>query len=104
MTEKAGSFLATGATEPAPMEGVKRTNAVITCSNQRAEFVPCNPYAIDVDRGNCNCYNCRGFGHLVRNYRNRGMKNRSRKERRLEYGERRMLEGKNKQRSNLNGE
>jgi len=32
---------------------------------------------MDVDRReNRNCYTCRGFGHLARNYRNRGMINR----------------------------
>jgi len=30
---------------------------------------------MDVDRReNRNCYACGGFGHLVRNYRNRGMR------------------------------
>ena len=35
--------------------------------------------------GNRNCYNCRGFGHLARNCRNRRTKGRIREGRRLEY-------------------
>ena len=49
------------------MEGVKRTNVVITCSNQRTVFTPYNLYVIDVNRRNRNCYSCRGFGYLTRN-------------------------------------
>ena len=31
-----------------------------------------DPNAIDIDRrDNRNCYNCREFGHMTRNYRNR---------------------------------
>jgi len=62
--------------EPVPIEGVERMNTVIVCPNQRVVFVQCNPYAIEVDRGNRNCYNCEGFGHLTRNCRNRGTENR----------------------------
>jgi len=40
-------------------------------------------------RENQNCYNCRGFGHLTRNCRNR---NRIGKGRRLEYGETRIMD------------
>jgi len=57
------------------MEGVERANIVMVCPNQRAEFVQCNLYAIDMDRNNGNCYNCGGFGHLARNCRNRRMGN-----------------------------
>jgi len=53
------------------MEGMERTNTVIVHSNQRAGFAQHNPYAMDIDKGNRNCYNCRGFGHLARNYRNK---------------------------------
>ena len=43
-------------------------------SQQRPGFPQRNPYAMDVDRReNRNCYACREFGHLARNYRNRGM-------------------------------
>ena len=62
-------------TGPAPMEGVERTNAAMTTSQQRTGFPQRNPYAMDVDRReNRNCYAYRGFGHLARNYRNRGMR------------------------------
>ena len=46
-----------------------------------------------------NCYNCRGFGYIAKNYRNREVGNRIGKERRLEYGG-----SKNNRQSNLNGE
>ena len=71
--------------------------------NQRARFTQCNSYAMDVDCGNKNCYSCGGFGHLARNYRNR--ENRTREERRLEYGQKLIIEGGNEQgNSNLNKE
>jgi len=48
---------------------------------------------MDVDRReNRNCYNCGGFGHLVRNCRNRGIGNRIGNGRRLKYGQRLMIE------------
>ena len=88
---------------PAPMEGV---NIVMVHLNQWAEFVPQhNPYAIDVDRGDKNYYNCGSFGYLARNCRNRRMGGRIGEGRRLEYGndgQRKMIEGRNEQ-SNLNG-
>ena len=61
-------------TRPGPIEGVERTNAAMMTSQQRPGFPQRNPYAMDVDRReNRNCYACREFGHLARNYRNRGM-------------------------------
>ena len=55
-------------TEPAPMERVERTEAVIVCPQQRAGFAQRNPYAMNVDRReNRNCYSCGGFRHLARN-------------------------------------
>jgi len=72
----------------------------MVCPNQRAEFAQHNPYAMDIDYRNQNCYNCRGFGHLAINYRNRGTGNRIGKERRLEYRKRR----ENRQDRNLNGD
>ena len=89
------------------MKGVERTNTVIVYPSQRAGFTQCNPYAMAVDRWNRNCYNCGRFGHLARNYRNRGIENRSRERRRLEYGQdngqRLRIEGENRQ-NNLNGQ
>ena len=58
---------------PAPMEGVKRMNAVMVREpGQRVGTPPRrDPYAMEVDRGR-NCYACGGFGHMARHYRNRG--------------------------------
>ena len=85
-------------TEPILIEGVKRTNAVIVCPNQQAGFVFHNIYAINIDRGNRNCYNYIRFGHLIRNCRNQEIEGRIEERRRLEYGNR------NNEQSNLNGE
>ena len=57
----------------------------MVCSNQRAEFTQHNPYIMDIDRENINCYSCEGFRHLVRNCRNRGTETRIGESRRLEY-------------------
>ena len=51
---------------------------------------------MDVNRRNRNCYNCGEFGHLAKNYRNRGTGNRIGEGRRLEY--------QNEGQSNLNGD
>ena len=57
---------------PAPIEGVERTNVAMVNPQQRTRFPQRNLYAMDVDRReNRNCYICGGFGHLVKNYRNR---------------------------------
>ena len=59
---------------------------------------------MDVDRReNRNCYNYRDFGHLARNYRNRRMENKIGDGKRLEYGQRLMIEWNNEQ-ENLNRE
>ena len=86
------------------MEDVERTNVVIVCSYQRVGFVQCNLYAIDIDRGNRNCYSCQEFRHIARNCKNRETGNKIGKRRKLEYRKRRMIEGRNGQSSNLNGE
>ena len=52
-------------TELTLIEGVEKKNAVIACLNQQTVFAPQNPYAMDINKGNRNCYNCREFGHLV---------------------------------------
>ena len=59
-------------TEPAPIEGVKRTNAVVV-REQRQEQAMRPPrrdsYVMEVDRVR-NCYTCEGFGHMAQYYRN----------------------------------
>ena len=78
---------------------------VMVHPNQRAGLAQHNPYAIDVDRGNRNCYSCGRFGHLAKNCRNRGIENRIGEERKLGYRNRRMIEKGNRQNnSNLNGD
>ena len=75
--------------------------------NQRVEFTQCNLYTMDVDKGNRNCYNCGGFGHMAKNCRNRGTEKRIGEGRRLEYRQNNrqklMIKGNNEQ-NNLNGE
>ena len=60
-------------TEPALMEGVERTNAVVMRGQGQRMGVPPrrNPYAMEVDQEK-NCYVCRGFGHIAHHCRNRG--------------------------------
>ena len=70
---------------PAPIEGVKRMNAIVIRNLGRQIGLPRrDPYVMDVDRGR-NCYNCGGFGHLARSCRNRGIGNKIGKGKRLEY-------------------
>ena len=52
---------------------------------------------MNMDRRNKNCYNCREFGYLARNCRNRGIGDRIGKGKRLEY------RNKNQGQNNLNG-
>ena len=62
---------------PALMEGIERTNAVVVrgtgAGGGQSMGVPQrrDSFAMDIDHGR-NCYACRGFGHMARNYRNRG--------------------------------
>ena len=91
-------------TGPAPMEEVKRTEAVMMRPQQRIVFAQRNPYAIDVDRRK-NCYNCREFGHMAKHCRNRKTRNKIEEGRRLEYGgnkRQKKIEGRSET-SNLNG-
>ena len=60
-------------TGPAPMERVERTNMVMATPQQRTRGVQQNPYTMDVDKNNRNCYACGGFGHMARHCRNRRM-------------------------------
>jgi len=70
---------------PAPMEMVERTNEVVIRNLKRQIRPPRrNLYVMNVDRGR-NCYDCGGFGHLARNYRNRSTENRIGEGRRLKY-------------------
>ena len=90
-----------------PIEEVERLNVVMIYPQQRIEGIQRNLYAMDVDRRERrNCYNCRGFGHMVRHCRNKEIGNRIGEGRRLEYrgnkGQRR-IEGENGE-QNLNGE
>jgi len=75
---------------PALMEGIERTNAVVVRGtgagggqsmrvSQRRD-----PFIMDIDHGR-NCYTCGGFGHMARNYRNRGQRGRVVDNRRVEY-------------------
>jgi len=72
-------------TGPAPMEGVKRTNAVVVRGAGQGARVPPrrDPFAMEIDRGR-NCYACGGFGHMARHCRNRG-RGRPMDGRRVEY-------------------
>ena len=73
-------------TEPAPMEGIKRTNAVVVRRSEQRIEAPLRRdlYVMEVDRGR-NCYACGGFGHMARHCRNRG-RERAMEGRRVEYG------------------
>ena len=44
-----------------------------------------DPFTMEIDKGR-NCFACRGFGHLARHCRNRGMRGRVGENRRIEYG------------------
>ena len=82
---------------PSSMKEVERTNVVMVCPNQKVRFTQHNLYIMDIDCGNRNCYNCRGFGYLARNCRNKRVENRIGEKKRLEYGQ-------NNGQNNLNGE
>ena len=74
-------------TEPALIERVERTSAIMVYPQQRIGGIQQNLYVMEVDRReNRNCYSCKEFRHLARNCRNRRIKNRIGEERRPEYG------------------
>ena len=75
------------ATGPAPMEGVERMNAVVIRGQGQGGGIPPrrDPFAMDIDHGR-NCYACRGFGHMARHCKNRGIRGRVAENRRVEYG------------------
>jgi len=78
-------------TGPAPMEGVKRTNAMVVREQgagvgQNVEPLQRrDPFAMEVDQGQ-NCYACGGFGYIARHCRNREQSGRVAENRRVEYG------------------
>jgi len=76
-------------TEPVPMEGVERMNAVVVRgqgAGQGAGVSPRrDPFTMEVDRGR-NCYACGGFGHMACHCRNRRQRGRIADNRRVEYG------------------
>ena len=76
------------------MEEVERMNVIMVCPNQQTEFISCNLYAIDMDKGNYNCYNCGEVEHLAKNYRN--------KENKIEEGKRLEYRNKDQRQNNLN--
>ena len=69
------------------MEGVERTNAVVIRGQGQGGGIPPrrDPFAMDIDHGR-NCYACRGFGHMARHCKNRGIRGRVAENRRVEYG------------------
>ena len=69
-------------TRPAPMEGVKRTNAVIRGPEQEIGApLRRDSYTMEVDKGR-NYYVCGGFGHMACHCKNR---EKVVEERRLEF-------------------
>ena len=76
--------------EPAPMEGIERTNAVVVRGSgagagQNMGVPPRqDPYTMEVDRGR-NCYAYGGFGHMACHCRNRE-RGRPMEGRRVKYG------------------
>jgi len=76
-------------TGPAPMEGIKKTNAVVVRGSEVGQSGGApprwDPFAMDIDRGR-NCYACGGFGHMTRHCKNQGMRGRVADNRRVEYG------------------
>ena len=82
-------------TGPAPMEGVEKMNAVVVRGSGQGQSMGApprrDPFAMEVDCGR-NCYACRGFGHMARHCRNRGMRGKVAENRRVEYEEGRIEE------------
>ena len=84
-------------TGPAPIEDVKRMNAVIVReSGQGAGQSMGAPsrrdlFAMEVNRGR-NCYACGGFGHMACHCKNQGQRGRVVDNRRVEYGGERIEE------------
>ena len=71
-------------TGPAPIEKVKRTNAVMVQPQQRTELAQHSPYAMEIDRGR-NCYTYREFRYMAQHCRNRRQRGKVMDGRKLEY-------------------
>ena len=73
-------------TEPAPIEGVERTNVVVVRESGQGAGIPPRRdlFAMEIDRSQ-NCYVCGGFGHMVCNCKNQGQRGRVVENRRVEY-------------------
>jgi len=83
------------------MKGVERTNTVIVRNflqrQGEREEMRRDSNVIKVDRGR-NCYSCRGFGHIMQNYRNPEILDQGR---RIEYGNNRNSMNNLKEEDNL---
>ena len=78
--------------EPAPIEGVERTNVVVVQGQEQGVGVPPrrDPYEKEVDQER-NCYACGSFGHMAHYCRNK-RRGRAMEGRRVEYGGERIKE------------
>jgi len=70
--------------EPAPMKGIKRTNAVVIREQGMGAPPRRDPYAIEIDRRR-NCYACGGFEYMAHHCRNQGQRGRVTEGRRLDH-------------------
>ena len=77
-------------TGPTLMEEVERTNAVVVRGGGQEQGQNMgapprrDPYAMEINRGR-NCFACGGFGHMACNCRNRDIRGRVAKNRRVKY-------------------
>jgi len=75
------------------IERVEKMNVIIICLQQSIGIVQRDPYAIDVNRREGrNYYNCKGFRHMAKNYKNRRVGNRIGEGRKLKYEQGRIEE------------
>jgi len=71
MTEEAGNAFSAGNNRTCSNGGSGEDRGGNSMPQQRARFPQKNPYIIDMDRNNRNCYVCGRFGHMMRHCRNR---------------------------------